>query len=167
MLNVKKLAQSPPTLSHCVGSLVEITATGQAMVDFPGNIYGPQPVRSALTSEDTSLIQKLPMSVLLIFENDDPQLPIISGVIKETIFQYPTQQRAQPQTEAKSANTKSDQVLIDGNKLTIDAQEELILQCGDSSISLKQHGKVVIRGTQLISHASGANKIKGGNVNIN
>jgi hypothetical protein len=168
MSTVKKFTH-PDTriLSHCVGSIVEITPEGQAMVDFPGNIYGLQQARSTLTFEDTNAIQSLPASVLLVFENDDPALPIISGVIKETIFQSHTEQEAQFQTNTTSVGKMPNHVLIDGKKLTFDAKEEIILQCGKSSINLKQNGKVIIKGANLISRSSGANKIKGGSVNIN
>ena len=175
MSNVKQLTQrDAPALSHCVGKIVEITASGQAVVDFPGNIHGPQPARSTLTAADASAIQTLPAPVLLVFENDDPTLPIISGVIQETLFkpeslfQNAAGEESQFQTNTTTPAPKMpNQVLIDGKKLTFDAKEEITLKCGKSSITLKQNGKVIIKGANLVSRSSGANKIKGGSVNIN
>ena len=55
----------------------------------------------------------------------------------------------------------------DGRRVRLTAQEEIVLQCGDSSITLKRNGRVVIRGSYVETHASGTNRIKGGNVRIN
>ena len=58
-------------------------------------------------------------------------------------------------------------VLIDGKRVTFDAQEEIVLRCGKASIILSRDGKIVIKGTHLLSRSRGMNKIKGGAVHIN
>ena len=59
-------------------------------------------------------------------------------------------------------------VTVDGRKISIDAQEELTLRCGKSSITLRRDGKIVIKGIwQLVSRAEGTNRIQGGSVAIN
>jgi phage baseplate assembly protein gpV len=62
---------------------------------------------------------------------------------------------------------KLDKVCVNGKRIFIEADEELHLQCGKSSILINRQGKIVIRGTNLISRSSGPNKIKGASVNIN
>lgn len=43
----------------------------------------------------------------------------------------------------------------------------LVLRCGKASISLREDGKVVIRGTEIVTIASRSNRVKGGSVEIN
>ena len=47
------------------------------------------------------------------------------------------------------------------------AESEIVLRCGEASITLTRAGKVLIRGTYLLSRSSGVNRIKGGSVQIN
>jgi hypothetical protein len=49
----------------------------------------------------------------------------------------------------------------------LEAQEEIVLKCGEGSITLRKDGKIIIKGTHLLSRASGPNRIKGGSVQIN
>ena len=51
--------------------------------------------------------------------------------------------------------------------ITLQAETELLLRCGNASILLRRDGKLVIKGTEVVSRASGAHKIRGGQVNIN
>ena len=55
----------------------------------------------------------------------------------------------------------------DGQRVRLIAQQEIVLQCGESSITLKHNGRVIIRGTYVETYASGTNRIKGGSVRIN
>lgn len=56
---------------------------------------------------------------------------------------------------------------VDGRRAVITAQDEIVLRCGKSSITLTKAGKVLIRGAYLSSRSSGTNRIKGGSVQIN
>ena len=57
--------------------------------------------------------------------------------------------------------------VLDGRRVVLEAHDEIVLRCGESSISLRKDGKVVIRGRELVSRAAEINKIKGGAVHIN
>lgn len=59
------------------------------------------------------------------------------------------------------------QVRADGKRTVVEARHEIELKCGAGSILLKRNGKIIIKGNEVISRASGANKIKGGSVSIN
>jgi hypothetical protein len=52
-------------------------------------------------------------------------------------------------------------------RVVIEADEELILRVGESSIRIARDGKVVIRGQHVLTRAKGTNRIKGGSVAIN
>jgi hypothetical protein len=96
-------------------------------------------------------------SAVLAFEDGDESRPIVLGIINAF---SPT-----------AAETARNGVVVeadaDGQRVRLQAQQEVVLQCGLSSITLKRNGKVVIRGSYVETHASGTNRIKGGNVRVN
>ena len=63
--------------------------------------------------------------------------------------------------------SRSVEVTADGKRVTVSADQEIVLKCGDASITLTAAGKVLIRGAYLLSRSLGANRIKGGSVQIN
>jgi len=58
-------------------------------------------------------------------------------------------------------------VQSDDNRLVLSAEREIVLKCGNASITLTRAGKVLINGTYVVSRSSGYNKIKGAAVDIN
>ena len=87
--------------------------------------------------------------VLLVFEGGDVRRPIIIGVLAE--------QASMPTTVVEA----------DGQCQLIEAEREIVLRCGDASITLTRAGKVIIQGRYILSRSSGYNKIKGAAVDIN
>lgn len=80
--------------------------------------------------------------------------------IRERARQRPTRPAPEPPRQPIVAE-------VDGRRLVIEAEDELVLRCGKASITLRRNGRVVIEGVQLESRAAGANKIRGGSVQIN
>lgn len=58
-------------------------------------------------------------------------------------------------------------VRLDGERLILSAAREIVLECGDASITLTRAGKVLIRGAYVSSKSTGLNRIKGASVQIN
>ncbi len=56
---------------------------------------------------------------------------------------------------------------IDGRSVVLEGKDELVLRCGEASITLRRNGRIVIRGVQIEVRAAGSNKIRGGSVQIN
>jgi hypothetical protein len=56
---------------------------------------------------------------------------------------------------------------IDGRRVRIVAQDEIVLECGQASITLRRNGRIIVRGTYVETHSEGTNRIKGGQVRIN
>jgi hypothetical protein len=52
-------------------------------------------------------------------------------------------------------------------KLVLEAGKEIVIQCGEGSITVSADGRIAIKGSHLLSRAKGINKIKGGSVAIN
>jgi hypothetical protein len=51
--------------------------------------------------------------------------------------------------------------------LLLEATKSITLRVGDGSIEIRADGKILIKGTDLVSHAKRMNRIKGGAVSIN
>ncbi len=47
------------------------------------------------------------------------------------------------------------------------ADERLELRCGKATILMERDGRITIRGSHITSHASGAQRIRGGSINLN
>lgn len=56
---------------------------------------------------------------------------------------------------------------IDGERVVLQAEQQIELRCGEASLVLTRAGKVMIRGNYVVSRSRGANKIKGAFVDIN
>lgn len=123
---------------------------GAPLVAFPSN---PQEtaskVRATTRLQDTDLGRE----VALLFEGGDPRLPLVIGVV----------QHPERTTETRAPFTAD----LDGERILLRAQKEIVLRCGKSSITLTRAGKVLIRGTYLLSRSSGLNRIRGGSVQSN
>jgi hypothetical protein len=146
-----------------VGKVVRVDEGGKVFVDFPGNAQGPVAARFTGSIKITTLCQaaKHGREILLVFENDDPAMPIILDVMHSLLDEI-TEAPA-PVSEAE----KPDDVVVDGKRIVYEAKEEIVLRCGKASITLTRAGKVLIRGVYLLSRSSGVNRIHGGSVQIN
>lgn len=52
-------------------------------------------------------------------------------------------------------------------RLVLQADDELVIQCGAGSITIRKNGKVLIQGLEIVSHARGKNRIRGGSIQLN
>lgn len=121
----------------------------EVLVDFPANTSG-QLVASRCLVEVTQ--KDVGREAALAFEDGDLMKPIIIGLIRSA-SQSPS--RAVPN------------IKLDEDTLVLSANKQVVIQCGRSSITLTDAGKVIIRGAYLLSRSSGVNRIKGGSVQIN
>jgi len=144
---------SPGSLPSAVrGVLAGFDENGEPLVDFLRNPGGrPVPASAAvrLLPDDAG------RDAVLVFEDGDPNRPIILGVVRP--------QGSEPQAKQRSPV----EVTADGERVTVTAAEQIVLRCGHASITLTRAGKVLIRGAYLLSRSSGVNRIKGGSVQIN
>ena len=53
------------------------------------------------------------------------------------------------------------------DEVVLEANQSLTLRVGDGSITIREDGKILIKGKDLVSHATRMNRIKGGSVQIN
>jgi len=135
-----------------IGVLTGFDTEQHPMVIFPGN-----PSDSALLARATTVLSAndIGKEVALLFENGDPNSPMIIGRLrhtKETQIDLPSEPKI---------------VEADGVRHVIEAKEEIVLKCGKASITLTKAGKIILRGAYVLSRSSGVNRIKGGSVQIN
>jgi hypothetical protein len=145
-----------------LGRIVGIDARGRPLVSFNGG--GTLPVIARVGTSDAqpaeTELRESP-SVLLMFEDGDPGQPIIVGFVRET---FPA--RALANRAAVSPDlTRS--VELNGKALIFEGQEEIVLRCGQGSLTIRANGQIVVKGTRLVSRASETNKIRGASVQIN
>lgn len=93
--------------------------------------------------------------VLPMFEANDPARPIIISCLQADAASPLDETLAQVEAEA------------DGQRLVVTAKEEIVLRCGQASITLTKAGKVLIRCTHVSSRLSDVNRIEGGSVQLN
>ncbi len=89
--------------------------------------------------------------VALLYEGGDRSRPIVVGVIQGA--------------PCESGDDLA--VEIDGHSIVLEGKRHIVLRCGKASITLTREGKIIVRGSYLVSRSSGVNKIKGGSVQIN
>lgn len=98
--------------------------------------------------------------VVVILDRADPRRPIVIGRIRGD--------RASRTHVAGDANAVSTvEIESDGRRVLLRAAEQLVLRCGQASITLTRAGKVLVQGTYVSSRSSGVNRIKGGSIQLN
>jgi hypothetical protein len=130
---------TPRDGSVCLGVLTGWDEHGP-LVEFEGNTRGPVRARACAGSARPAVGSEV---VLLV----GSALPVVLGVLQP--LDAPLEAR------------------IDGRRVELDGRDEIVLRCGEASITLRRNGRVVIRGVQVETRATGVNRIKGGSVSIN
>jgi Domain of unknown function (DUF6484) len=118
------------------------------LLDLPGEVVAARttiPLRR----------DQIGSNVVVLFDRGDVRRPIVLGVILDG------------QPSASEATTSLVSVNADDDRLVLSAEREIVLKCGDATITLTRAGKVLIKGTYVLSRSSGYNKIKGAAVDIN
>lgn len=120
---------------------------GAPLVVFAGNPKDTAIPARSLTELTADMIGA---EVALLFQEADPGRPLIVGRIVEPV-----------------GRSSLPQVVRDGERVKIVGEERIELRCGKATIIMEKDGRIVIRGTNLTSHASAANRIRGGSIDLN
>jgi hypothetical protein len=134
------------------GVLVGFADNGQTpLVVYPG-----QRGTAAVAARTVADVQgaHIGKDVVLVFEDGDPGRPVIIGCVRQ----------AEPTLPLRPSTVEVD---VDGERLVVSAQQQLVLRCGAASITMTSSGKIVIQGTYVSSRSAGVNRVKGGSVQIN
>jgi uncharacterized protein (DUF2345 family) len=129
-----------------IGTLVRFSPTGQPLL-----VLASEPDLELVAARSCVRLtnEHVNGDVVVVFEGGRPDKPIVIGLLQAT---------------AVSPEWTAD---VDGARVSIAAREEIVLSCGQASITLTKAGKILIRGAYISNHASGVNRIKGATVEIN
>ena len=144
------ICDSTPNAGVVVGTLLGFDTNGAALVAFPASRGTPIAARSTVVLGTDAVDHE----VAVLFENGDTGRPVVVGLI-------------QPNPSKTPVARDTYAVGLDRERIVLTASREIVLQCGDASITLTRAGKVIIRGAYVLSRSSGVNRIRGGSVQIN
>jgi hypothetical protein len=156
-LSRKPVAPTPPPATAPPGAVTgrfhSFDLSDQPLISgvpgLPGEVI-------AARSTVPLLRDQIGSTVVVLFEQADPRRPIIVGVLQD-----------RTDAVASSDHNQVVSVQADDDRLLLSAEREIVLRCGDASVTLTRAGKVLIKGTYILSRSSGHNKIKGAAVDIN
>lgn len=141
----------PPVVEGVViARVASVDAAGVVRVAYPGapSEGAVARVMARVTEADVG------REAALLFESGDRDKPIVMGLLF---------QGAAPAAVSRSGASAS----VDGERIVLSADKEIVLECGEASITLTRAGKILIKGTYVLSRSSGTNRIQGGSVQIN
>lgn len=132
-----------PRLGTELAKIVGFDERGAPLVDIDGKKVIAR-ATTAVSRED------LGREATVTFLDGDPARPVITGLFVDP-----------------AAPVRRRRVKLKAEELDLEAAAQLTLTCGKASITLHRDGKVVIRGVDVISRASGTNRIRGGTIELN
>jgi len=154
-----EVRRNPGTEGVTVGVFADLNESGEPLVDFTENTSGVPIAARTMVALSRDQIGR---EAVLMFERGDLSKPIIAGLLHH---QNTKQSNSAPAIIPASHRDREAQV--DGETLVLTAEREIVLRCGEASITLHRNGRVIIRGMYVESRSKGTNRIKGGAVLIN
>lgn len=95
--------------------------------------------------------EALGREVVVQLIDGDPEQPVIFGVLAKT-----------PTPDKPTVALEADDLAVE-----LQAEQRITLRCGKASITLTAEGRIVIKGTQIFSQATGSHRIRGGSIQLN
>lgn len=132
-----------------IGLLLDFDEAGRPLVLVPGFGETPRPARACcvLTPEQRG------HQCALLFEGGDPEQPLVMGMLQQPVVALQTSGETTVRQEVDALHVR--------------AEHAIELHCGKASLRLTSSGRVELRGTTVVSHATGLNRIRGASVKLN
>jgi hypothetical protein len=146
-----------------LGWVAGMDAQRGLLVDFPGNSAGAAAARTVL-SLDAATIEaavKDRRGAVLQFEDGDPRRPVLMGLLQPTV--------ATPLLDALLASPAKERLTarVEGRRVVLEGQDEIVFRCGESTIILRRNGAVLVRGKEIDARSTGRHVIRGRKVAMN
>lgn len=151
-----------------LGTLVAASVPGALVVEYEGS--GQLGARSTIALDPPAIARAIATQqpALLLFENGDPRLPIVVGLVQPDPGAALLQSLLAPAPAAAARRAGPPvEARVDGKRVVIEGHDEVTIKCGAASITLRRDGKVFLRGAYVETTAKGVNRIRGGSVKIN
>ena len=118
----------------------------------------PVPVAIGVALSDGVLVPaaRNHQRALVVRTSDSPSRLILIGLVRERV-----------NAAARDAAPGQLQVTVDGETLRLTAEHEIELKCGNSSLVLRRSGRVILKGTHVVTTSSGPVKVKGATIALN
>ncbi len=127
-----------------IGTFCGWNNEGAPLVEYPDNSRQvPVSARSTIALNKNDIGTE----VALLFEDNSSRCPLVIGLI-------------QPPVTDLSA-TVDDEVVV------LEARERIELRCGKAKVVLTKDGRILIKGTDVMSRSEGPNRLKGASIQIN
>jgi len=136
------------------GLLKEIQDDGTLVVDVGG--YGSETIECDLLVTGGNAELRLEAGDSVLFA--PPESESGRGCVLGKIGSY------SPVGQDSIANGVS---TIHDRNIEITADSKLVLRCGEGSLTVREDGTVIIKGSRILSRSKGVNKIKGASVQLN
>jgi len=163
-------------------TIVSIDPDGSPLVsvDDDGRIVTARlAVRTTVERVQLAIATRQP--AVVVFERGDRSRPLILGFVEPLGMSASPDAAPAPAGQVEPQPASAMQVPqadppavmpcieadVDGRRVRLTAQDEIVLQCGSASVTLRRNGRVVIRGAYVETDSEGTNRIKGGQVQIN
>ena len=163
-------------------TIVSIAPDGSPLVslDDDGRVVAARlAVRTSVERVQLAIANR--QQAVVVFERGDRSRPLILAFLEPLeMTSLPPDAAAAPDGQAEAhpnaaPASQGDEPAVmpcieadvDGRRVRLTAQDEIVLQCGSASVTLRRNGRVVIRGAYVETHSEGTNRIKGGQVQIN
>lgn len=140
---------TPGSNGVVIGFVSHINDQGLPCVAIPGSAEEALPARSlcAISAEHRG------QQCALLFENGDPRAPLILGLLQHPVLSL--------RGDIEQARHSAD------GELHLHARHAIELHCGEASFRMSADGRIELRGSTLVSHATGLNRIRGASVKLN
>jgi hypothetical protein len=133
-----------------LGRLVGVGSGGEPWIDLPRHgLFGVQALATVPLGAN-----QVGREVVVSFIDGQADRPVVVGVVRRV---------GDPATAAPAVLD----AVVDGERILLTGQREIVLRCGKASIALDAQGKVVIKGVSLLATSSELPRIRGGAVQIN
>jgi hypothetical protein len=153
--DLPKQSVSSPLVQTHIGRLRVDPVSGKMMVQCAGSEPREARILSNINKNELVRVSAEDREVIVVFAHEKPEEPVIIGIIENVLEELVCMEEAPHET------------FVDGERVVIRAGEEISLTCGEGSITINKSGKIVVRGTDILSRASGINKIKGSGIEFN
>lgn len=150
LLTAADLAQGAMLTAPTVGTLLSAANGEPPRVGFAGAPDEGVAARSCVALQSADLGKQ----VVLLFEGHNASRPLVMGVLRD------------PSEDVVPA-VQPIIVASGQQELRLSAQRQIVLECGEASLTLTQAGKVLINGSYVLSQSTGTNRLRGGSVEIN